>query len=123
MKLSWIRRLFDCWTDFFEYLVFLSACTLGLFHASWLWISIGAMVLLLLRWSRWEALFTKAAAADAEWRELGWLTRALKAGSGLDLYARAYKLPLVVAAKLGHDFLFVGGAFAVGYLIAWAWAL
>jgi len=36
---------------------------------------VGALLLLLLGWRRWEALFVKAGDVDAEWRELGTLAR------------------------------------------------
>ena len=68
-------RPFKGWTEFFEFLVFLSACVAGVANASWLWVLVGALLLLLLGWRRWEALFVKAGDVDAEWRELGTLAR------------------------------------------------
>src|SRR2546421_12502297 len=57
-----VRRLFESWTDFFEYLVFMGVCVAGIVHASWLWIAIGAMALFLLGWPRWGELVAKAEA-------------------------------------------------------------
>jgi hypothetical protein len=118
---AWVRRPFDSWTEFFEYLTFLSVSAAGVANASWLWIAIGAMVLLLLSWSRYRELFAKAAEIDREWRDLAWLMRAYKAGHGLDLHARAWKLPFVVGVKVGHDALFLAGAFIFGHVTRWAW--
>jgi hypothetical protein len=116
-----VRRVFASWNDFLEYLTFLSVCLTGVFNASWLWIIIGAMVLLLLSWSRYAMLFKRAGEIDREWRDLASLMRAYKVGHGLDLYAKAWKLPFVLAVKLGHDALFLTGAFIFGHVTRWVW--
>ena len=45
-----------------------------------------------------------------------WLWRLVGA-----LYAKAFTLPIVLAAKIGHDALFLAGAFVFGHLIRWVW--
>lgn len=117
----WVSRLFSSWAELAEYFVFLAVAVLGLANASWLWVIIAAMVLLLIGWSRWESLFEKAGKIDADWRELGALWRTFGLGSGFAQYFRARTLPMVLAAKLGHDALFLAAAFALGHLARWMW--
>ena len=83
-----VRRPFVGWREFLEFLVFLGVCVAGVANASWLWVVIGALALLLLTWARWEALFAKAGKVDAEWRDLGSLARR----QNVDRYGLAYYL-------------------------------
>jgi hypothetical protein len=119
--MPWVRRLFASWTEIGEFAVFVSVCVAGIANASWLWVVIGGLVLLLLGWGRYRELFAKAGRIDADWRELGSLVRAFKAGSGLELYARAHTLLLVLGAKVGFDCLFLCGGFLFGHVIRWLW--
>lgn len=117
-----VRRPFDSWTDVFEYLTFLSACVAGVFNASWLWIAIGAMVLLLLGWDRYSELFVKAGRIDAEYLALARLAlRHGRTGLGVSLLLKARLVVIVLAAKLGHDALFLTGAFIFGHVTRWVW--
>ena len=116
------RRPFGSWTEFLEFLVFLGACVAGVANASWLWILVAALVLLLLTWGRWEALLAKAGKVDADWRDLGTLARTHNVGWwGLEYYLRARTLFVVLGAKIGHDALFLAGAFLFGKLAHWFW--
>ena len=117
----WVRRPFASWTEFCEYLVFQAVCFAGVVNATWLWIAIGAMLLLLLSWPRYEVLCFRVREVDRGWRVLARLVRAQKVGHWLDLYAQAWKLPLLLAVKLGHDALFLAGAFIFGHVIRWVW--
>jgi hypothetical protein len=108
--LAWLPRPFASWREFAEYLVFLSTCVAGVANAAWLWPLIGAMVLLLLGWSRYRDLFAKAGSIDAEYRDLGALAaRHGLLGAAIALYARARTLLIVLGVKIGHDALFTGG--------------
>jgi hypothetical protein len=121
---AWMRRPFASWTEFGEYLVFLCACIAGIFHASWLWIPIGAMVLLLLGWSRYRDLFARAGKIDADWRELaGFAQRHGKTALAFELYARARAVAVVLGAKLGFDCLFMTGAYFFGMAVGWLWGV
>jgi hypothetical protein len=115
-------RSFKGWMEFLEFLVFLSACVAGVANVSWLWVLVGALVLLLLGWRRWETLFAKAGKVDAEWRDLGTLARTHNVGWwGLEYYLRARTLLIVLGAKVGHDALFLAGAFLFGHVTRWFW--
>jgi hypothetical protein len=119
-----VRWPFGSWTDFSEYLVFLGMCVAGVTNASWMWIVIGAMVLLLLGWSRWSALSIKAENIDAEYRALGRL--AWERGVYeyvLRMFGNAYHLPFVLGAKVGLDALYLTGAFIFGHVSAWVWGV
>lgn len=118
---AWMPRPFASWIEFLEYLVFITVCVAGVLNGSWLWPLVGAMTLLLLSWSRYRHLFTRAARIDADYRDLAWLERAFKVGNGLAHYAKARTLPIVLAAKIGHDALFLAGAFIFGHLVRWVW--
>jgi predicted permease len=124
LEIVWaaVRRPFGGWRQFSEFLVFVGVCVAGVANASWLWIVIGALALLLLTWARWEALFAKAGKVDAEWRDLGTLARRQNVGRlGLDYYLRARTLIIVLGAKVGHDALFLAGAFLFGRAARWFW--
>jgi len=122
MRVGW--QPFASWTEFVEYLVFLSVCVAGILNASWLWIVIAAMLQLLLGWSRYRELFAKAGRIDAEYRDLGALAaRHGLMGYAFALYARARTLLIVLGAKIAHDALFTGGAFLFGHATAWVWGL
>ena len=98
---AWVRRLFASWQEFFEFLVFLLVCLAGIVHASWLWIVIAAMLLLLLGWPRWSELIAKAGKVDAQYRELGRLALAFRVfGASFEMYARAHLVMMVLGAKL-----------------------
>jgi len=119
---AWVRWPFASWTEFGEYLVFLSVCVAGVANGSWLWPGVGAMLLLLLGWDRYSELFAKAGKIDAEYRELARLAhRNGHVGIGIALYLRARMLAIVLGAKLGHDVLFLIGAFIFGHLSRWLW--
>ena len=120
---AWTRRLFPSWTHLGEYLVFLVVCLAGIVNASWLWIPISAMLLLLLGWSRYRDLLARAGEVDADWRELGALARTHNIGSGLGYYLKSHSLLVVFAAKLLHDSAFLAGAFLFGHAIAWLWGI
>jgi hypothetical protein len=66
-------------------------------------VPIGAMLLLLLDWSRYRNLFARAAKVDVQWRDLGALARTHNLGSGLAYYLRSKNVAVVLAAKLLHD--------------------
>ena len=122
MRFAWVRRVFASWTEFGEALVLLSVCVAGVANASRLWPIIGAMVLLLLSWDRYRELFGKAGNLDAEYRKLARLAqRNGHIGIGFALYLRARMLAIVLGAKLGHDALFLIGAFFVGLAVRWFW--
>ena len=121
---AWARRVFATWTGLCEYLVFISLAVAGVANASWLWILIGAMVLLLLGWSHYRELFARAGELDARWRELAGLAhRQGKITLAFQLYTMARSLAVVLAAKLGFDCLFMTGAFLFGRAIAWLWGV
>jgi hypothetical protein len=106
----------------FEYLTVLSVCVAGVLNGSWLWPLMGAMVLLLTGWDRYSELFAQAGKIDHEWRELAGLARDHgHIGLALGLYLRARVLVIVLGAKLGHDALFLVGAFFAGHLTRWFW--
>jgi hypothetical protein len=116
------RRVFPSWKDFGEYLTFLSVSLAGLFDASWMWPVVGAMVLLLLGWERYSELFVKAARIDTQYLVLARLAfRHGRAGFGLWLLLKARLLVIVLAAKLGHDALFLIGAYIFGHVTRWVW--
>ena len=93
MKLfAWMPRPFASRIEFLEYLVFITMCVAGVLNASWLWPLVGAMTLLLLSWSRYRHLLTRAARIDADYRDLAWLERAFKVGNGLAHYPKARTL-------------------------------
>jgi hypothetical protein len=117
-----VRRVFANWTEACEYLTFLSVCLAGLFNASWLWPLVGAMVLLLVGWERYSELFVKAARIDTQYLVLARLAlRHGCAGFGFSLLLKARLLVIVLAAKLGHDALFLVGAFIFGHVTRWLW--
>ena len=116
-------RPFTSWIEVLEYLVFLCMGIAGMLDSSWLWPVNGALVLLLLRWSRFRDLFATAGRLDARYRELARLERASNRGTGFALYGRARLLPTVLAMKIGHDCLFTSCAFLSGLVAAWLWAL
>ena len=117
-----VRRPFGSWREFFEFLVFLGVCVAGVANASWFWIVIGSLALLLLTWARWETLFAKAGKVDAEWRDLGTLARRHNVGWwGLEYFVRARTFFVVLGAKVGHDALFLAGAFLFGHATRWFW--
>jgi hypothetical protein len=119
-----MRRLFASWREFAEYLVFLGVCVAGIFHASWLWVPIGAMALLILGWSRSRDLFARAGKIDADWRELaGFAHRHGKTALAFELYAKARALAVVLGAELGFDCLFMTGAYFFGMAVAWVWGV
>jgi len=120
---AWVRRrLFASWREFFEHLIFLGVCVAGVANASWLWPLVGAMLLLLLGWDRYSELFVKAGKIDAEYRDLARLAhRNGHMGIGVSLYLRARTLAIVLGAKLGHDALFLVGAFIFGHAARWFW--
>jgi hypothetical protein len=119
---AWTRRLFGSRTEFFEYLVFVSVNVAGFLHAAWMWIVIGAMVLLLLDWPRWRELFAKAGTIDAEYLKRGrlaWERRVYE--YVLRMFGTAYHLPLVLAGKMGFDALYLAAVFFLGHVTAWVW--
>jgi hypothetical protein len=119
---AWLARLFPNWTAFAEYLAFLAACVGGIVGSSW-WVGIflPALLLTLLSWPRWRGLVGKAGKLDAEWRDLGALALQHRQPGWFEYYARAYKLPLVIAVKFGHDTLFSAAAYIFGIVIGWIW--
>ena len=122
--LAWVRRPFASWQDFFEFLVFLVVCLAGIVHASWLWIVIGAMLLLLLGWSRWSELIAKAGKVDALYRELGRLALAFRVfGASFEMYARAHLVMMVLGAKFLQDAAFLIAAYLFGMASAWLWGV
>ena len=123
MRFLWARRLFGTWTEFCDYLVFVSVGVAGLAGASWLWPLIGAMVLLLIDWERYRELFVKADKIDAQYRELARLAHRIgHVQTGLGLYVRARALAIVLIGKLGLDALFLVGAFVFGQATRWVWS-
>jgi hypothetical protein len=117
-----VRRPFASWREFVEYLIFLGVGIAGMVHASWLWIGIGAMLLLLLSWERYAELFVKAGRIDREYRELAALSlRHDQVALSLGLFARARALPFVLMAKLGLDAAFLAGAYVFGVAAGWFW--
>jgi hypothetical protein len=99
---AWTRRLFASWSEFAEYLVFLSVCLAGILRD----------------------VFARAGAIDREWRELGNLAlRNEKIALGFGLYVRARALPFVLAMKIGHDCLFMAGAYLFGMAAGWFWGV
>jgi hypothetical protein len=71
-------------------------------------IVIGAMLLLLLGWSRWSELIAKAGKRDASYRELArdaFARRILAVG--FEMYARAHLVMMVLGAKLLQDTAFL----------------
>jgi hypothetical protein len=120
--MHFVRRLFKSWSEFFEYLIFMSVCLAGLLNGSWLWPVVGAMALLLLGWQRYSELFVKAAKLDADYRDLARLAHSHgHVGLGFSLYLKARTLLIVLGAKLGHDALFLIGAFICGHVARWFW--
>jgi hypothetical protein len=100
----------------------MTVCVAGVANASWIWPVVGAMVLLLLGWDRYRELFAKAGKVDAEYRELARLAR--RNGHfeiAVALYLRARLLVIVLGVKLGHDALFLIGAFIFGHVARWFW--
>jgi hypothetical protein len=119
-----MRRLFASWREFAEYLVFLGVCVAGIFHAPYLWPVIGALVLLLLGWSRYRDLFARAGKIDADWRELaGFAHRHGKTALAFELYVRARALMVVLGAKVGFDCLFMTGSYLFGMAVGWLWGV
>ena len=119
-----MRRLLASWIAVGEFIAFLVVCVAGTLRGSLLWILIAALVLLLLAWQRYEPLFIRAGALDAEYRELAYL--ALRHGRvdvSLRLYARARMLLTVLGAKVGHDALFLAGAYLFGVGTGWFWGV
>jgi hypothetical protein len=117
-----MRRLFGSWGEFFEYVIFLTVSFAGFANASWLWPVVGAMALLLIGWERYSELFAKAGKIDADYRELAQLAhRHGHIGMGVFLYLKARTLAVVLGAKLGHDALFLIGAFIFGHVARWFW--
>jgi hypothetical protein len=116
-----VKRPFSSLRDFIEFLTFLAVSIAGVANASPLWILIGGLALFLTTWPRYAAIYARAGHVDEQWRELGSLERAFKVGSGWRWFARARVLPTVVLWKLGHDSLFVAGAFLVGHIARWVW--
>jgi hypothetical protein len=117
-----VRRVFPSWKDFVEYLTFLSVCAAGVFNASWLWPVVGAMVLLLLGWERYSELFVRAARIDVQYLVLArYALRRGHARLALSLFPKARLLMIVLVAKLGHDTLFLIGAFIFGHVMRWVW--
>jgi hypothetical protein len=85
---------------------------------------IAAMLLLLLGWSRYRELFVKAGRIDAEYRALARL--ADQSGQGamaFQLYMRARLVIVVLGAKIGHDSLFMAGAYLFGIATGWFWGV
>lgn len=118
----WMRRLFASWIEFAEYAVFLSIGVAGVASASGVWIVTGALTLFVLGFSRWRKLIEKAGHIDAEYRELGRLALVHKlVGVGIEMYAKAYRVPLVLGAKFLLDCLYLAGAFVFGHAIRWLW--
>jgi hypothetical protein len=116
------RRLCGSWTEFFEYFVFISVCTAGIFDASRMWVPIGAMVLFLLGWPQWRELFVKGEKIDAQYREhdkLAWERRVYE--YVLRICGSAYRLPLVVGGKVGA--ISTSGAFFLFGHDAWIWGV
>jgi hypothetical protein len=121
VKDAWLR-LFGSWRGFFEYVIFLGVSVAGVANASWLWPVVGAMALLLIGWERYSELFAKAGKVDAGYRELAQLAHSHgHVGLGFALYLRARTLAIVLGAKLGHDALFLIGAFICGHVARWLW--
>jgi hypothetical protein len=107
-------RPFTSWKEFAEYCVFLGVCVAGIFHASLLWPVIGALILLLLGWQRY----------DGQYRELAQLAH--DAGNvplAFRLFMRARLLIIVLGVKIGHDSLFTVGAYLFGMAIGWFWGV
>jgi hypothetical protein len=118
VKDAWLR-LFGSWRGFFEYVIFLGVSVAGVANASWLWPVVGAMALLLIGWERYSELFAKAGKIDADDRELAHRHGHIGMGVGLCLKART--LAIVLGAELGHDALFLVGAFIFGHVARWFW--
>ena len=115
-------RLFASWTDFFEYLTFLSVCVAGVVHASWRWIFVGTLVLFLLGWPSWKHLIAKAGNVDAAFRELARMALVHRLfGVSFEMYRKAYLVPLVIGAKFLQDALFLTGAYVFGMAAGWFW--
>jgi hypothetical protein len=103
-------------------MIFLGACVAGVANGSWLWPLVGALLLLLLSWDRWSELFAMAGRLDAEYRELARLAHGNgHIGMGFVLYLRARTLAIVLGGKVGHDALFLIGAFIFGHVMRWLW--
>jgi len=105
---GWTRRLFKTGVELFEYLVFMTVCAAGMVHASWLWIAIGALTLILVTWARWREIFEKAERIDRQYRVMGALAlwRAGLPGLSMRLYAKAHHVALVLGAKFGRTVYF-----------------